>query len=181
MLFAYAAFENYEAASTLRDRVLQIDPSRRFLPFYTSCCLSIELSLKGYLRARGFSIREIKQAGGKSGHDLMALWAEATEANDRNFKVRGAAGTPPVLFAVDEIEFQAMVALSHYYKIHMFRYLEVGQMMLVPMDLALKLAKRIWDAVDPVCKTNNMIHSGMPTAVLKSRVDPFPLKPRDIV
>lgn len=153
MLWAFAAGQYYQAAAIVRQRIKEVDPEHGFLPIYSLCGHSIELSAKAYLRAMGHSIDQIRAGG----HDLMKLIGKANTVGGRN----------AVFGFATEADFGVLVLLDHYYKIHSFRYPEVGHMTPPKPDLAIALAKRFFEIVEPICKANNDVHVGKPTAVVQ--------------
>lgn len=177
MLFTYAATEYWEASTLIHEAVLTRAPERRPLPFYTNCGLSIELSYKGYLRARGRTIDEIKAAGGRGGHNLMDLMSAANNAADQYFLASGGVGAPPVFVPMSVDDFKLIANLNHYYRMHTYRYPEAGVLTLMPMENCLGFAKRLLDVVAPICKENNTIHFGKPSAETSPRTGPVPFTP----
>lgn len=124
---------------------------------YANACRAIELALKGYLRASGKTIKEIKTKGGRNGHDLVFLHDACV--------IEGM----PKLFvsAEDEKEFNE---LSSRYSEKDFDYPDVELNRGSPiLESALDFAQRAIEAVTQSCRENDDRHFNQPTAATSYR------------
>jgi hypothetical protein len=122
-------------------------------PVYANSCQGIELAFKGYLRAKGKTIKELrgKELGGNNGHDLVKLYTACQNLGMESF----TAG----------IEEQAFVALSkaHTAKESNFPDIELNRS-LPPIDKALDFCRRAIEAANTVAQQGSWKHHNLPTA-----------------
>ncbi|MEN3941610.1 hypothetical protein WJU23_09990 [Prosthecobacter sp. SYSU 5D2] len=119
---------------------------------YANACRAIELSLKGYLRAAGKTIEDIrKKHGGRYGHDLARLHeACITE------------GLPSL---TSDKNLEQFNVLSEHYSGKDFDYPDVQLNQGAPsIGIALDFAKRAIEAVRTFCRKNDDKHFNTKTA-----------------
>lgn len=160
MIYSFGAGQYWQAATVIYNRLQSQNITEGFLPFYFLCGQSIELSLKGYLRAKGFTQAQLQDQK-FLGHKLLDCLKEAQD--------RGFSFICPLTLE----EFQLLILLDGYHKKHDFRFPEAGQKSYPKSELLLPLTKRFYEAAQTYCQANNKVHHGTPSAEIKQRIKPL--------
>ena len=133
-----------EAANALRKM-----KSESFTPLYFLACQSIELSMKAYLRAKGYSDKKLRTIG----HNLNECVAASQENEIRTL----------IRFTVQE---KAIIrAINPYYQGKDLQYSKSGYKSFPHIDLLLDFATRLQNSTRDFCIKHRAIHTGKPTEV----------------
>lgn len=107
------------------------------MPAYNLIGISIELSLKAYLLARGVPLDSLRFR--PYGHDLEFLWSEAARLRiDRVSKVP---------FVADDV----IKALNRHYQTHEFRYIKTGLKTVPHWEFIHSVAKALTHGLHDFC------------------------------
>jgi hypothetical protein len=146
-LISKGAFRYLKAANKLCENPLTADH-----PFWFCVCQSIELSLKSYLRAKGFTKEKLK--AWDVGHNLEELLRLARQSNFDEVMV------------LTTLE-QAIVSdCGKMYASKAFQYSEAGWSSLPFSKDALAVAERIASLTRPVAEAGRTFHHGKNSAVI---------------
>lgn len=128
----------FQSARYLREGLATKDLDLRFtLPIYYLYCHALELTLKAYLRARGFESSRL--ASRQYGHKLQALWDSCIDEGLRSNPISDA-------FIAQAIELLDPFATSFE-----FRYVRVGFKHLPTLEAVESATNDLIEAVRPHC------------------------------
>lgn len=121
-------------------------------PVYANCCQGIELAMKGFLRAKGATIEDLKKKlGGKNGHDLEKLYVECQRLGMERFN--------------QETEDHEFSALSKAYRSKEFHFPDSELHRRLPsIDKALTFCHAAIQAADAVAREGSRRHHNLPSA-----------------
>jgi len=108
------------------------------MPVYYLYSHAMELTLKGFLRAKGMTATEVKSR--KLGHNLLVIW-EACIA-------RGLTLNPLARAIIADV----LRLLDPYATAYEFRYVQTGHKVLPVLDEVRRAAEMLHAAVGPTCK-----------------------------
>jgi hypothetical protein len=147
-LFWANAEDNYNAARLIHEAKSQVTRYPGVL--FNLICTSIELSLKGFLRAKGYKVQKMKN---DYGHDLVkALRAARAEGIEQ-------------LCKIDSDFERNLILASEYNNDKEFEYLVAGLKRDFPNDSVLLLgAATLVDNLKQFCISNMNLHHRKPTA-----------------
>lgn len=142
-----SAEEFLKSARTLRSVHHKV---RFFIPTYFCICQSIELSVKGFLRGKGFTDKQLRQIG----HDLVAAFQEA-QAN----------GLQELISFTDE-DLAVVDLINPYYKQKDLQYSISGLKSIPEIDALIAVGERLWESTRQFCIDNRKWHQGKKSAIL---------------
>ncbi|WP_250504282.1 hypothetical protein [Caballeronia sp. AZ7_KS35] len=132
------AFEYIDAAITVDKNEAEKSPNNAIspTPAYFLAYHGIELTLKAYLRHKGFTLRELRS--GKYGHDLHACYRQAKQLKLRD------------IFKETQDDINAMELLVALNVDHGLRYIQTGYKQFPLWSIVEPLAVRMHQAVAPL-------------------------------
>lgn len=146
MIISNGAAEYLEAA-----KKLMVDPVSAPHPFWFCAFQSIELSLKAFLRGKGFSKEQLKSRD--LGHKLDVLYKES---------VANALADHVTLTVAEE---SVVCEVGAMYCQKVFQYTETGWSTLPFAHVALDLAEKLYLGIRPFAEAQRTAHHDSPTAV----------------
>jgi HEPN domain-containing protein len=147
-MISNGALEYLKAAKKLQENPL-VSPK----PFWFCVFQSIELSLKSFLRGKGFAKKKLKES--PYGHNLIELMS-AAETNDLQS-----------LIELTEEDRAILSVTGSMYSSKVFQYTEVGWKSLPYSKDALKLAERLYESTREFAESMREFHHGKDTAITK--------------
>jgi len=120
-----------------------------FAPTYFLICHSIELSFKAFLRASGYSDKQLRLVN----HNLDECVAAAKAAGIEN-QIRLSEG-----------DVAAIAAINKHYESKDLQYSTSGYKSYPSPDALIALTERLWDCLRSYCVEQREYHFGKPTAI----------------
>ena len=120
-----------------------------FAPTYLLVCQSVELSFKAFLRASGYSDKQLRRIS----HDLDKCVAAATAAGIENH------------IKLSKADVAVIAAINKYYRPKDLQYSRSGYKSYPAPDALLAFADRLWDGLRSYCVEHRECHFGKATAI----------------